>query len=165
MSPWTRTIIFLFVCHQISDFEQHTDVIIAAADQSMNETATQEDLARLIKSIQLRDEKLMLVETELRRITDDYRRLREEILPVIKIAKDRSHPLPPPSSGGQPSENWHDSTATLTSPSQLNISNNDTSTSKIARAFSKRMHPSGATPQEQFANPYSTYDSRRKIPP
>ncbi|CAG8059229.1 unnamed protein product [Penicillium salamii] len=116
-----------------------------SADQSMNETATQEDLARLIKSIQLRDEKLMLVETELRRITDDYRRLREEILPVIKIAKDRSHPLPPPSSGGPPSDNWHDNTATLTSPSQLNISNNDTSTSKIARAFSKRMHPSGAT--------------------
>ncbi|CAI7569330.1 unnamed protein product [Penicillium bialowiezense] len=116
------------------------------ADQSMNETATQEDLARLIKSIQLRDEKLMLVETELRRITDDYRRLREEILPVIKIAKDRSHPLPPPSSGGQPPENWHESTATLTSP-QLPTSNNDTSTSKIARAFSKRMHPNGSTPK------------------
>lgn len=48
--------------------------MLAAADQSMNETATQEDLARLIKSIQVRDEKLMLVETELRRITDDYRR-------------------------------------------------------------------------------------------
>ena len=117
-----------------------------AADQSMNETATQEDLARLIKSIQVRDEKLMLVETELRRITDDYRRLREEILPVIKIAKDRSHPLPPPSSGGQSSDNWHDSTATLTSPSQITI-NNDNPTSKIARAFSKRMHSSGPTPK------------------
>ena len=92
--------------------------MLAAADQSMNETATQEDLARLIKSIQVRDEKLMLVETELRRITDDYRRLREEILPVIKIVKDRSHPLPPPSSHGQSSESWHDNTATLTPNTQ-----------------------------------------------
>ncbi|KAJ5560917.1 hypothetical protein N7535_009114 [Penicillium sp. DV-2018c] len=114
-----------------------------SADQSMNETASQQDLACLIKSIQVRDEKLMLIETELRRITDDYRRLREEILPVIKIAKDRSHPLPPPSSGGQPSENWHDSTATLTN-SQIN---EPSSSSKIARAFSKRIHPTGPTPK------------------
>ncbi|KAJ5770210.1 uncharacterized protein N7511_002261 [Penicillium nucicola] len=122
-----------------------------SADQSMNETATQDDLARLIKSIQVRDEKLMLVETELRRITDDYRRLREEILPVIKIVKDRSHPLPPPSSGGPPSggqsSEWHDSnTGTITSPSQLTL-NETSSSSKLVRAFSKRIHTGGATPK------------------
>ncbi|KAJ5468989.1 Ras-association [Penicillium sp. IBT 31633x] len=117
-----------------------------SADQSMNETATQQDLACLIKSIQVRDEKLMLVETELRRITDDYRRLREEILPVIKFAKDRSHPLPPPSSGGQPSDNWTDSTATLTSNPQP-VVNEISSSSKLVRAFSKRIHTSGQTPK------------------
>ncbi|KAJ5990272.1 hypothetical protein N7499_010799 [Penicillium canescens] len=118
-----------------------------SADQSMNETATQDDLARLIKSIQVRDEKLMLVETELRRITDDYRRLREEILPVIKIAKDRSHPLPPPSSAGQ-NPDWHDSNSgTITSPSQITLNNENSSSSKLARAFSKRIHTGGATPK------------------
>ncbi|CAG8901048.1 unnamed protein product [Penicillium nalgiovense] len=134
------------------------------ADQSMNETATQEDLARLIKSIQVRDEKLMLVETELRRITDDYRRLREEILPVIKIVKDRSHPLPPPSSHGQSSENWHDSTATLTSNSQPQPTLNQelSSSSKIARAFSKRIHPNGATSKNNSPThpPPTGYDGR-----
>ncbi|CAI7633353.1 unnamed protein product [Penicillium glandicola] len=132
------------------------------ADQSMNETATQEDLASLIKSIQVRDEKLMLVETELRRITDDYRRLREEILPVIKIVKDRSHPLPPPSSGGQSSENWHDSTATLTSLPQATPTHELSSSSKIARAFSKRIHPTGATPKNNSPThpPPTGYDGR-----
>ncbi|KAJ5506767.1 hypothetical protein LT330_007890 [Penicillium expansum] len=132
------------------------------ADQSMNETATQEDLARLIKSIQVRDEKLMLVETELRRITDDYRRLREEILPVIKIVKDRSHPLPPPSSHGQSSENWHDSTATLTSTPQPTITQELSSSSKIARAFSKRIHPNGATSKNNSPThpPPTGYDGR-----
>lgn len=126
----------------------------------MNETATQEDLARLIKSIQVRDEKLMLVETELRRITDDYRRLREEILPVIKMVKDRSHPLPPPTSHGQ-SENWHDSSATLTSTPQPTITQ-ESSSSKIARAFSKRIHPNGNSSKNNSPThpPPTGYDGR-----
>jgi hypothetical protein len=142
--------------------EPHFLTNLAAADQSMNETATQEDLARLIKSIQVRDEKLMLVETELRRITDDYRRLREEILPVIKLVKDRSHPLPPPSSGGQSSENWHDSTATLTTTPQPTVTHELSSGSKIARAFSKRIHPNGNTPKNNSPThpPPTSYDGR-----
>lgn len=156
MFPWTRTIIFHFVSRQISRPSNTANTMFTAADQGVNETATQEDLARLIKSIQIRDEKIMLVETELRRITDDYRRLREEILPVIKIVKDRSHPLPPPSSGGQP-ENWHDSTSTITPSTPFSFNtNNDNPTSKIARAFSKRMHSSGTT---------SKNNSPTQIPP
>ena len=85
----------------------------------MNENASQEDIAALIVSIQRRDEKLMTVEAEMRRLAEDYRRLREEILPVIKMAKDRSQPLPPPSMSGPP-ESYRDST-TLTSPSQLTL--------------------------------------------
>jgi hypothetical protein len=33
-------------------------------------------------------------ESELRKLADDYRRLREELLPVFKLAKERSEPLP-----------------------------------------------------------------------
>ncbi|KAJ5102222.1 hypothetical protein NUU61_004444 [Penicillium alfredii] len=116
-----------------------------SADQSMNENATQDDLARLIQSIRVRDEKIVSVETEMRRLADDYRRLREEILPVIKIAKDRSQPLPPPSSLGQPLDTHHHDSQTLTSPSQLTLVDNST-TSKLARAFSKRTY-GGLTPK------------------
>ncbi|OJJ44909.1 hypothetical protein ASPZODRAFT_647729 [Penicilliopsis zonata CBS 506.65] len=72
------------------------DYLPLSADQNTNENATQDDVARLIQSIRLRDEKIISVEAELRRVAEDYRRLREELLPVFKMAKDRSQPLPPP---------------------------------------------------------------------
>ncbi|KAJ5690704.1 hypothetical protein N7462_005096 [Penicillium macrosclerotiorum] len=131
-----------------------------SADQSMNENATQDDLARLIQSIQRRDEKLFSVEAELRRLSDDYRRLREEILPIIKIAKDRSQPLPPPSLIGNPSDSYHDS-ATITSPSQLTLVDNS-STSKLARVLSKRTYTGGTTPKNNSPThiPPSIYENR-----
>ncbi|KAA8648126.1 adaptor protein STE50 [Aspergillus tanneri] len=117
----------------------------AAADQSMNETASQDDVARLIQSIRLRDERISTVETELRRIADEYRRLREELLPVFKMAKDRSQPLPPPSSApGQGTEGHHDNQP-ATSPSGINLL--ERSMSGISRSFSKRLHTGGTTPK------------------
>lgn len=129
----------------------------------MSENASQEDIAALIMSIQRRDEKLMTVEAEMRRLAEDYRRLREEILPVIKMAKDRSQPLPPPSMAGMP-ESYRDST-TLTSPSQLTLVDNpssSSSTSKIARAFSKRTYTGGNTPKNNSPThiPPSIYETR-----
>ncbi|KAJ5098024.1 hypothetical protein N7532_005025 [Penicillium argentinense] len=130
-----------------------------SADQSMSENASQDDIAKLILSIQRRDEKLMTVEAEMRRLADDYRRLREEILPVIKMAKDRSQPLPPPSVSG-PTESYRDST-TLTSPSQLTLVDNSSS-SKLARAFSKRTYTGGNTPKNNSPThiPPSIYENR-----
>ncbi|CAL5873193.1 uncharacterized protein PFLUO_LOCUS7462 [Penicillium psychrofluorescens] len=113
-----------------------------STEQSMNESASQDDIARLIQSIRLRDEKLMAVEVELRRVSEDYRRLRQELLPVFKIAKDRSHPLPPPSSLGQSSETFYDS-QTLNSPSQLTLPDQ----SKLSRGISKRTYTGGGTPK------------------
>ncbi|KAJ5184238.1 hypothetical protein N7492_001854 [Penicillium capsulatum] len=133
-----------------------------SADQSMNENATQDDITRLIQSIQVRDQKIMAVESDLRRLADDYRRLREEILPVIKIAKDRSQPLPPPSMLGPPQETFRDST-TITSPSQLTLTDN-TMTSKLGRAFSstKRGYTGGTTPKNNSPThiPPSIYETR-----
>jgi hypothetical protein len=108
----------------------------------MNESASQDDIARLIQSIRLRDEKLVAVETELRRVSEDYRRLRQELLPIFKMAKDRSHPLPPPSSLGQSPDTLYDA-PTLTSPSQLTLPDQ----SKLSRAISKRNYTGGVTPK------------------
>ncbi|KAJ5194686.1 uncharacterized protein N7498_008124 [Penicillium cinerascens] len=131
-----------------------------SADQSMNETASQDDLARLIQSIQRRDETIITVQAEMRRLTEDYRRLREEILPVIKIAKDRSQPLPPPSSLNQSSDTYHDG-STLTSPSQLTLVDNPSS-SKLSRAFSKRTYGGGTTPKTNSPThiPPAVYEGR-----
>ncbi|KAI9375605.1 hypothetical protein BJX61DRAFT_102588 [Aspergillus egyptiacus] len=119
-----------------------------SADQSMNESASQEDIARLIQSIRLRDERIVSVEAELRRVIEDYRRLREELLPVFKMAKDRSQPLPPPTAVPS-SDNYHDtalSGQTLTGQSQPSgITILDRSGS-IIRSLSKRVH-GGTTPK------------------
>ncbi|KAL4797825.1 hypothetical protein BDV19DRAFT_38312 [Aspergillus venezuelensis] len=110
-----------------------------SADQSMNESATQEDIARLIQSIRLRDEKIISVETELRRVLEDYRRLREELLPVFKMAKDKSQPLPPPTAIPT-SDGYHESAltgSTLAPSSGITIL--DRSGSIMSRNFSKRV--------------------------
>ncbi|KAL4892250.1 hypothetical protein BDV59DRAFT_55064 [Aspergillus ambiguus] len=124
-----------------------------SADQSMNENSTQEDIARLIQSIQLRDERISSVESELRRVAEDYRRLREELLPVFKMAKDRSQPLPPP-------EAHHDSQQTLVSPSS-GITLLERSASGISRTLSKRLH-GGTTPKNSSPThiPPSIHENR-----
>ena len=98
----------------------------------MTETATQQDVSRLVQSLKLRDERIVFVETELRRVGDDYRRLREELLPVFKMTKDRLQPLPPPDGHGGSYDSHH----TLASPSR-----------GISRAFSKRIYTGGSTPK------------------
>lgn len=113
----------------------------------MNESATQEDIARLIQSIRLRDDKIITVEVELRRVLEDYRRLREELLPVFKIAKDKSQPLPPPTAIPN-SDNYPDtglSGSTLT-PQPSGITILDRSGSLLSRNFSKRVQ-GGTTPK------------------
>lgn len=64
----------------------------------------------------MRDERIIQAESELRRVTDEYRKLREELLPVFRMAKDRSQPLPfqPSASGYSP--DYHNHNEAMTSP-------------------------------------------------
>ncbi|KAK6381245.1 uncharacterized protein PV06_09193 [Exophiala oligosperma] len=60
-----------------------------------HEMATKEDINRLARSlIRLREERIAQAEAQLTRLADDYRKLRQELLPVFKMAKERSEPLP-----------------------------------------------------------------------
>ena len=72
--------------------------------------ATQDDIARVIESIRLRDWRLLAAETELKqmkadldRIYDENKKLREETLPIMRLVKDQRTPLPDPSGGTIPS--------------------------------------------------------------
>ena len=66
----------------------------AADAETQDRTATKDDIARIIKSIEIRDHRIQAAEAELRKITDEYRKLRDELLPIFRMAKDRSQPLP-----------------------------------------------------------------------
>ncbi|KIV86766.1 hypothetical protein PV11_02359 [Exophiala sideris] len=72
------------------------DYVPPTAEQNpQHEVATKEDITRLARSmIRLRDERIMQAEAQLTRLADDYRKLRQELLPVFKMAKERSEPLP-----------------------------------------------------------------------
>ena len=68
---------------------------LPAADASLqDQTVTQEDISRIIKSIEIRDRRIQHAEQELKKITEEYKRLRDELLPVFRMAKDHSQPLP-----------------------------------------------------------------------
>jgi len=74
-----------------------------AADTAAQEAPpTQDDFAKVIRVVQARDERIHTAESELRhlredlsRVIDENKRLREEILPLMRMLKD-SQPLPTP---------------------------------------------------------------------
>ena len=83
-----------------------------AADTSLNnKKATQEDISRIIQSIKIRDERLLQYEVDLKKITEEYRRLREELLPVFRMTKERSQPLPSPYQPSSPDLYSHENLA------------------------------------------------------
>lgn len=81
-------------------------IYLAAGDNAADMTATQDDIARIIESIRLRDQRIMNAELEMRalreqfdRISEENRKLREDTLPVIRMVKDRSQLPPTPADG------------------------------------------------------------------
>ncbi len=115
-------------------------LIVQAAEASTNDrTATQDDISRLIQSMRLRDERLIHTENELRRITEEHRKLRDELLPIFRMAKDRSQPLPfhPPSAS--PDLPNYDDAMSQAQPEK--------SGSSLSRKFSTKRLFLGSTPK------------------
>ncbi|EME85653.1 uncharacterized protein MYCFIDRAFT_130904 [Pseudocercospora fijiensis CIRAD86] len=72
--------------------------------------ATQDDIARIIDSLRLRDQRIVQAEQELRilkadldRTIEENRKLREETLPIMRLVKNQNTPLPDPAGGTIPS--------------------------------------------------------------
>ncbi|EAT82670.2 hypothetical protein SNOG_10335 [Parastagonospora nodorum SN15] len=78
------------------------DYVPLSADTSAQEAPpTQDDFAKVIRVVQMRDERIHTAESELRhlredlgRVIDENKRLREEMLPLLRMLKDSQHPLP-----------------------------------------------------------------------
>ncbi|KAF1815364.1 RA-domain-containing protein [Eremomyces bilateralis CBS 781.70] len=75
----------------------------SAAVDNQDSAPTQDDVARIIRIIRDRDERITTAETELRILRDDIhrlleenRKLREDFLPLARLAKEKSQPLPTP---------------------------------------------------------------------
>lgn len=84
-----------------------TDYFAAAEGEKGDSAATQDDLSKIIESIQLRDQRIIAAEAELRalkqdldRISEENRKMREEALPIMRLMKDQRTPLPPDPTGG-----------------------------------------------------------------
>ena len=97
----------------------------------------------------------------MRRVSEDYRRLREELLPIFKLAKDRSQPLPyqPPVQSATTSspELYHD-TSSIISPGNLR-----NESSALGRSLSRRVYNGGTTPKSSNSPthiPPSIHDGR-----
>ncbi|EFX00281.1 mapkkk cascade protein kinase regulator ste50 [Grosmannia clavigera kw1407] len=69
-------------------------VPLTAENEAQSTMATLKDIKNLVEQLRLRDERMALFEQDLRRLTDDFRRLREDVLPALRLAKDAQHPLP-----------------------------------------------------------------------
>jgi len=81
----------------------HANYRTAADTSAQDAPPTQEDFAKVIRVVQARDERLHANEIELRHLKDDLskvleenKRLREEILPLVRAFKDSQQPLPTP---------------------------------------------------------------------
>jgi protein STE50 len=72
-------------------------LIFVAADSNGQEIApTQGDIAKIISIIKERDAEMRSLREDLAKISEENRKLREEVLPLVRAAKDRSQPLPLP---------------------------------------------------------------------
>ncbi|KAF2646426.1 RA-domain-containing protein [Massarina eburnea CBS 473.64] len=78
-------------------------VPLSADTSAQDAPPTQDDLAKVIRVVQARDERIHANESKIRHLEDDLnkvleenKRLREEILPLVRAFKDSQQPLPTP---------------------------------------------------------------------
>lgn len=83
-----------------------------------------------------------LLENDLRRVTDEYRRLREDVLPALRIAKDAQQPLP---NLGASSQGYTYEAGTISSPGPTPPGG--TGVGGVKRQYSQRKILIGATPK------------------
>lgn len=120
----------------------------AADAEAQYATATLKDIRQLVEQLRLRDERMSIAEMELRRITEEYRRLREDLLPVFRMAKE-GQPLPyhPPGAQTQGYNQGYgyDASNTISPPAQTpSLSQSGTG---LSRKFSTKQLFLGSTPK------------------
>ncbi|KAJ4149996.1 hypothetical protein LMH87_010765 [Akanthomyces muscarius] len=116
---------------------------MSADAEAQYATATLKDIKHLVEQLRLRDERMNLLETDLRRMTDDFRRLREDVLPALRFAKDAQQPLPNLTPGTQ---GYTYEAGTISSPGPT-PPGGSTGVGGVKRQYSQRKILIGATPK------------------
>ncbi|KAM0431021.1 hypothetical protein ACHAPT_005658 [Fusarium lateritium] len=117
---------------------------LSADAEAQYATATLKDIKHLVEQFRLRDERMILLEQDLRRITEDFRRLREDMLPALRLVKDAQQPLPNLSGNNQAAYGYE---ATLSPPAPTPPPGPSQPGSAVKRQYSTRKIMIGATPK------------------
>ncbi|KAK8101075.1 protein kinase regulator Ste50 [Apiospora kogelbergensis] len=116
----------------------------SAEAEAQYATATLKDIKHLVEQLRLRDERMSLVEQDLRRLTDDYRRLREDMLPALRLAKNAQQPLPNVSARENQGYSYESSTISPPAPTPSSI---QSSGGGLKRQYSTKKIVLGTTPK------------------
>ena len=128
--------------YSYSFFDSAQTLTLSAAEASaLDQQATREDISRIIRSLEIRDHRIQAAEAEIRKITEEYRKLRDELLPIFRRAKDLSQPLPYHPGTHSP-DHPEDNGASPTAPLPPEVKG-----SGLARKFSKKRLFLGQTPK------------------
>ncbi|KAL8923904.1 MAG: hypothetical protein Q9208_004341 [Pyrenodesmia sp. 3 TL-2023] len=107
-----------------------------SADADANyKPPSEADYNRLVKSIMERDERIIKAENALTVMATDFRRLREEVLPIIRMARNQSHPLPNHPNSHSPDPQHHED---VTSPMTSQMPAEKAGGSSLSRKFSTK---------------------------
>ncbi|KAI0481033.1 hypothetical protein GGR56DRAFT_301899 [Xylariaceae sp. FL0804] len=117
-------------------------VPLSADAEAQYATATLKDIKHLVEQLRLRDERMGFLEQDLRRLADDFRRLREDMLPALRLAKNAQQPLPNVSG----SQGYGYETATM-SPPPAATSSSAQSNSGLKRQYSTKKFVIGTNPK------------------
>ncbi|KAG8530549.1 uncharacterized protein KY384_005052 [Bacidia gigantensis] len=131
----------------------------AAEASALDQQATREDISRIIRSLEIRDHRIQAAEAEIRKITEEYRKLRDELLPIFRRAKDLSQPLPYHPNSQSP-DHPEDNGASPTAPIPPEVKG-----SVLSRKFSKKRLFLGQTPKSNSPThiPQSVQEERKAM--
>ncbi|KAI0904196.1 protein kinase regulator Ste50 [Ustulina deusta] len=109
-------------------------VPLSADAEAQYATATLKDIKHLVEQLRFRDERISLVERDLRQLSDDFRRLREDMLPALRLAKNAQQPLPNVAANSQ---NYTYETSTISPPAPNSASGQ--SSGGLKRTYSTKL--------------------------
>ncbi|KAI0598625.1 hypothetical protein F4775DRAFT_555106 [Biscogniauxia sp. FL1348] len=132
-------------------------VPLSADAEAQYATATLKDIKHLVEQLRLRDERMSLVEQDLRRLTDDFRRLREDMLPALRLAKNAQQPLPNVSNN----QGYGYETSTVSPPAPTSASTQ--SSAGLKRQYSTKKFVLGTNPKSTSPSHLQTTHERPSV--
>ncbi|KAK6834844.1 SAM domain-containing protein [Apiospora arundinis] len=132
----------------------------SAEAEAQYATATLKDIKHLVEQLRLRDERMSLVEQDLRRLTDDYRRLREDMLPALRLAKNAQQPLPNVSARENQGYSYESATISPPAPTPSSI---QSSGGGLKRQYSTKKIVLGTTPKNASPSYMQTTHERPSV--